>query len=98
MTVGQAFFLRRRTGGLQLGTTLKASAKMVAAAAVLGGVAYGTWYVLADALGDSLVAQVVSVGVALALGSAAYAAIVLALRIPEAHQILQLFTRRLRND
>ena len=48
-------------------------------------------------LGDSLAAQVVSVGVALALGSAAYAAIVLALRIPEAHQILQLFTRRLRN-
>ena len=49
-------------------------------------------------LGDSLAAQVVSVGVALALGSAAYAAIVLALRIPEAHQILQLFTRRLRNN
>ena len=96
MTAGQAFFLRRRIGGLQLGTTLKASAKMVAAAAVLGGVAYGTWYVLADALGDSLAAQVVSVGVALVLGSAAYAAIVLALRIPEAHQILQLFTRRLR--
>jgi putative peptidoglycan lipid II flippase len=98
MTVGQAFFLRRRTGGLQLGTTLKASAKMVAAAAVLGGIAYGTWYVLADALGDSLAAQVVSVGVALVLGSAAYAAIVLAWRIPEAHQILQLFTRRLRNN
>ena len=96
MTAGQAFFLRRRIGGLQLGTTLKASAKMVAAAAVLGGVAYGTWYVLDDALGDSLAAQVVSVGVALVLGSAAYAAIVLALRIPEAHQILQLFTRRLR--
>ena len=44
MTVGQAYFLRRRIGGLQLGTTLKAAAKMVVAAAVLGGVAYGTWY------------------------------------------------------
>jgi putative peptidoglycan lipid II flippase len=98
MTVGQAYFLRRRTGGLQLGTTLKAGAKMIAAAAVLGGVAYGTWYVLDGALGRSLGAQAVSVGTALALGSAAYAAIVLALRIPEAHQILQLFTRRLRNS
>jgi putative peptidoglycan lipid II flippase len=96
MTVGQAFFLRRRTGGLQLGTTLRASAKMIAAAAVLGGVAYATWYVLDDALGRSLAAQVVSVGVALVLGSAAYAGIVLAWRIPEAHQILELFTRRLR--
>jgi putative peptidoglycan lipid II flippase len=98
MTVGQAYFLRRRTGGLQLGTTLKAAAKMIMAAAVLGGVAYGTWYVLDDALGRSLAAQAVSVGTALVLGSAAYAAIVLALRIPEAHQILQLFTRRLRNS
>jgi putative peptidoglycan lipid II flippase len=98
MSVGQAYFLRRRIGGLQLGTTLKAAAKMVAAAAVLGGVAYGTWYVLDDTLGESLAAQVVSVGVAIALGSAAYAAIVLALRIPEAHQIVRLFTRRLRNN
>jgi putative peptidoglycan lipid II flippase len=96
MTVGQAYFLRRRTGGLQLGTTLKAAAKMIMAAAVLGAVAYGTWYVLDDALGRSLAAQLVSVGAALTLGSAAYAAIVLALRIPEAHQILDLFTRRLR--
>jgi putative peptidoglycan lipid II flippase len=96
MTVGQAYFLRRRTGGLQLGTTLKAAAKMIMAAAVLGAVAYGTWYVLDDALGRSLAAQLVSVGAALTLGSAVYAAIVLALRIPEAHQILELFTRRLR--
>ena len=42
-------------------------------------------------------AQIVSVGGALALGSAAYAAVVLALRIPEARQILDLFARRLRD-
>jgi putative peptidoglycan lipid II flippase len=98
MTAGQAYYLRRRIGGLQLGTTLNATAKIVLAAAVLGGVAYGTWYVLDEALGRSLLAQVVSVGVALALGSAAYAAIVLAMRIPEARQILELFTRRLRRS
>jgi putative peptidoglycan lipid II flippase len=98
MTAGQAFFLRRRIGGLQLGTTARTTAKIVVAAAALGAVAYGTWYVLDDALGRSLVAQVVSVGTALALGSAVYAAIVLAMRIPEAQQILALFTRRLRRS
>jgi putative peptidoglycan lipid II flippase len=96
MTAGQAYYLRRRIGSLQLATTLAAAARIVVAAAVLGGVAYGTWYGLDEALGRSLLAQVVSVGTALALGSAAYAAIVLALRIPEARQILELFTRRLK--
>ena len=70
--------------------------KIIVASAALGGVAYGTWYVLDDALGVSLLAQIVSVGGALALGSAVYAALVLAMRIPEARQILELFTRRLR--
>jgi putative peptidoglycan lipid II flippase len=98
MTAAQAYYLRRRIGGLQLGTTLRTTAKIVGAAAALGAVAYGTWYVLDDALGESLLAQVVSVGTALALGSAVYAAIVLALRIPEANQIRDLFTRRLRRS
>ena len=35
MTVGQAFFLRRRLGGIELGTTLRAVARMLLAAAVL---------------------------------------------------------------
>jgi putative peptidoglycan lipid II flippase len=96
MTVGQSYFLRRRIGSLQLGRTLRTSAQILVAAAVLGVVAYGTWYGLDEALGDSLLAQIVSVGTAITLGSAAYAAIVLALRIPEAQQILELFTRRLR--
>jgi putative peptidoglycan lipid II flippase len=98
MTVGQAYFLRQRIGGLQLLTTARATVKIIAAAAVLGAVAYGTWYVLDDALGRSLAAQIVAVGTALALGTAAYAAIVLAMRIPEARQILELFTRRLRRS
>jgi putative peptidoglycan lipid II flippase len=96
MTAGQAFYLRRRIGGLQLLTTLRATSKIVAASAVLGGIAYASWYALDQALGTSLVAQIVAVGTALALGSAAYAALVLAARIPEAQQIRALFTRRLR--
>jgi putative peptidoglycan lipid II flippase len=98
MTVGQSFYLRRRIGGLQLRTTARATVKILIAAAALGVVAYGTWYVLDEALGTTLLAQIVSVGTALALGSAVYAALVLAMRIPEARQILDLFTRRLRRS
>jgi putative peptidoglycan lipid II flippase len=98
MTVGQAFFLRRRIGGLQLITTLKATARILVAAAILGSVAYATWYLLDEALGRSFVAQLISVGTALALGSAAYAAVVLALKVPEARQIVDLFARRLRRN
>ena len=98
MTVGQSFYLRRRIGGLQLRTTAQTTMKILVAAAALGAVAYGAWYVLDDALGDSLLAQIVSVGGAIALGSAVYAALVLAMRIPEARQILDLFTRRLRRS
>jgi putative peptidoglycan lipid II flippase len=98
MTVGQSIYLRRRIGGLQLRTTLQTTVKIVIAAAVLGGVAYITWYVLDEALGRSLLAQVVTVGGAIALGSAVYAALVLAMRIPEARQILELLTRRLRRS
>jgi putative peptidoglycan lipid II flippase len=98
MTAGQAFYLRRRIGGLQLGTTATTTAKITLAAAALGATAYGTWYALDDALGDSFAAQVIAVGTALALGSAIYAAIVLAWRIPEAQQIRDLFTRRLRRS
>jgi putative peptidoglycan lipid II flippase len=96
MTVGQATYLRRRTQGLELGTTLAATAKIVVASALLGAVAYGIWWLLDDLLGRSLLAQIASVGGALTLGSAAYAAAVLAMRIPEARQILDLFTSRLR--
>jgi putative peptidoglycan lipid II flippase len=96
--VGQSYFLRRRIGGLQLATTARATIKIIAASAVLGGVAYGVWYALDQALGESLLAQIVSVGTALAVGSAAYAAIVLTLKIPEAIQIRDLFARRLRRS
>jgi putative peptidoglycan lipid II flippase len=43
-----------------------------------------------------LLGQVLSVGSALVAGSAAYAAVVLGLKIPEARQIVDLFARRLR--
>ena len=96
MTAGQAYYLRRRIGPLQLGTTLRTGMRILLAAAVLGAVSYSAWYGLDQALGRSLAAQIAAVGAALAIATAIYAAIVLALGIPEAQQIRALFTRRLR--
>jgi putative peptidoglycan lipid II flippase len=72
--------------------------KIVFASAILGVVAYATWYVLDQALGRSLVAQLISVGGAITLGSVVYAGVVLALKVPEARQIVDLFSRRLRGS
>ena len=98
MTAGQAYFLRPRLNGIELPQTLKAVAQMIVAAAVLAGVAYASWRGLDALLGRSLPAQIVSVTAALTAGSLAYAAVVLALRIPEARQILQLLAGRLRRS
>jgi putative peptidoglycan lipid II flippase len=97
MTLAQLHFLRGQLHGrLEGRRTLLALVQMTAAAAALGLVAYGVWYGLDQAVGRSVPGQIVSVGGALAAGSAVYAAIVHTLRIPEARQIEQLLVRRLR--
>jgi putative peptidoglycan lipid II flippase len=96
LTVLEARLLRQGLGGLELTRTLRAMLLMLAAAAVLGIVAYGVWYGLDSLLGRSLPAQLISVGFALALGGLVYAALVLRSGLPEARQILDLLTRRLR--
>jgi putative peptidoglycan lipid II flippase len=98
MTIFQAVALRRRLGGLDLRRTITAFAKIVAASALLGVVAYGVWWGLDQALGRSLPGQIVSVGVAIAAGAAVYAAAVLSAGIPEARQIADLLGRRLRRS
>ena len=98
LTLLEARRLRRELGGLEVARTLRAAALMLAASAVLGGVAYGVWYAIDDVLGRSLPAQLVSVGVALALGGLAYAAVLLRSGLPEARQIADLFARRLRRS
>ncbi len=95
MTVGQAYFLRGRLGGIELPATLRSVAGMLVAAAALAAASYGVWWGLDDALGRSRPAQVVSVGAALVAGTLVYTAAVLALRIPEARQIVELLRSRL---
>jgi putative peptidoglycan lipid II flippase len=90
MTIAQGWLLRRELGGVEAARSLAAALRMVAAAAVLGAVSYGAWYGLDQALGRSLPAQVVAVGVAIAAGLGVYAAAVWALRVPEARQIRAL--------
>jgi putative peptidoglycan lipid II flippase len=95
MTAFQAAVLRRQLGGLDLARTLTAMAKIVAASAVLGLVAYAVWWELDRLLGRGLIAEIVSVGAALAAGVAVYTLIVLRAGIPEARQIADLLGRRL---
>jgi putative peptidoglycan lipid II flippase len=96
MTVGQAYVLRGVLEGLELKRTLTAIGQILAAATAFGFTAYGAWRGLDALLGRSLAAEAASVGGALAAATLVYTALVLAMRIPEARQILDLFTARLR--
>jgi putative peptidoglycan lipid II flippase len=96
LTVAEARWLRLLLHGLELTRSLISMAGMLEGAVVLGFVSYGAWSVLDQALGRSLPAQIVSVGGAISLGAAAYAAVVLALGLPEARQVRDLLMSRLR--
>jgi putative peptidoglycan lipid II flippase len=64
--------LRRRLGRIDFARTASATVRIVAAAVVLGAVAWLVWRGLDRALGRALWAQLISVGTALAAGAAAY--------------------------
>jgi putative peptidoglycan lipid II flippase len=98
LVLAEAYWLRKALNGFETLRTLRAIAGMLTGAAILAVISYAAWWGLDQALGRSLPAQIVSVGVALAAGAAAYAATVLALKIPEARQVLDLFASRLRRS
>jgi putative peptidoglycan lipid II flippase len=83
-------------GRIEGGRTLMITVRILVASAILAGISWAVWKGLESALGLSLVAQLISVGLALAIGSAVYARLVLAMRIPEARQIQALIMGRLR--
>ncbi len=93
MTVAQGWILRDQLRGIEGRRLLASTIPMLVAAAALSGVAYATWYGLDEALGRSLGAQIISVGIAVAAGAAAYVGAVWALRVPEARQIRTLLRR-----
>jgi putative peptidoglycan lipid II flippase len=92
----QAQGLRVLLRGFEVGRSLRTAGAILIASVPLGMVAYGVWYGLDQALGRSLIAQAISVGCAIAAGTAAYVGAVLALRVPEAHQIAGLIRSRVR--
>jgi peptidoglycan biosynthesis protein MviN/MurJ (putative lipid II flippase) len=94
MSLAQAWFLRPDLGGVEGAQTLGAVLRMLAAAAVLAGVAYLTWWGIDRAIGAAIWSQVVSVGAAILTGTATYAAAVWLLRIEEARQIVRLIGSR----
>ncbi len=93
MTVQQVIFLRRELGGFEIVRTLQGLAQMTAAAAVAGLLTYGTWWLLDDVLGRSLIAQIVTVGAALVGGFATYLGLTLLARIPEAQSLARRVSR-----
>jgi putative peptidoglycan lipid II flippase len=90
----QIAVLRRQLRGLELGRLASVSVRVAVASAALGGVSYLVWSGLDGALGESLVAQIASLAVALAVGGAVYTLGVLLLGVPEAHQVGRLIRRR----
>jgi len=77
-------------GRLEGAQTLMITARILLASALLGAVSWVVWTLLHRLLGGSLAAQIVSLGAAGAAGLAVYACAVLAMHIPEAHQITRL--------
>jgi putative peptidoglycan lipid II flippase len=85
-------------GRLEGEQTVMITVRVLLASALLAALSYLVWAGLHALLGSSLVAQIISVGLALAAGGALYARLVLAMRIPEARQIEALVMGRLRRD
>jgi putative peptidoglycan lipid II flippase len=83
-------------GRLEGGQTTMITARVLVASALLAGVSWLIWKGLESLLGLSLIAQIISVGLAIGVGLIIYARVVLAMRIPEARQIEALIMGRLR--
>ncbi len=91
MTALQFYRLRIGfNGSLEGAQTTMITARILVASALLGTVSWVVWTVCNRILGASLPAQIVSVGGAAAAGLFVYARAVLAMRIPEAHQVNRL--------
>jgi len=96
MTVLQLQRLRAGLNGrLEGAQTMMVTARILVASALLGCVSWVVWKLLDELLGASLPAEIVSVGAAGAAGVLVYARAVLAMHIPEAHQVGNLIRARL---
>ena len=96
MTALQLHRLRAGLNGrLEGAQTTMITARIAVASVLLAGVSWVVWYALDTVLGQSLPAQIISVGAAGAGGLWIYTRAVLAMHIPEAHQVNRLIRARL---
>ena len=82
-------------GRLEGRQTTMITARILLASGLLAGAAYATWAALHALFGEAVLGQLVSVGGALAVGGYLYGRAVLAMRVPEAHQVAALLRGRL---
>jgi putative peptidoglycan lipid II flippase len=89
-SIALAVSLRGRLGGIDAAHTIRAAIQIFVAGAALAAVALGVREVLDHELSNSLVDQTALVAASSLAGLAVYAALVLAARVEEAHQISAL--------
>ena len=86
--------LSKRVGNLDSRGVLLSTARALLVAAASGALAYGIWFGLRAVLGETLPAQLIEVGVAIALAGVMYLGVMHVLRVPEAGRIMDLVRRR----
>jgi putative peptidoglycan lipid II flippase len=89
-TAALLYFLRRRMGGFGLRETARSFALVCVGSAVLAGVGWGVWHLLDSGLGQSLPAQIVSLGAGLVVGYAAFFGVCRLLGVRELDTLLRL--------
>jgi putative peptidoglycan lipid II flippase len=82
-------------GRLEMGQTTMVTVRILIATVFTTALGYLAWKGLDAVLGTSLIAQIVSVGLALGIAGVVYGWLVLRMRVPEARQIEQLIVSRL---
>jgi putative peptidoglycan lipid II flippase len=87
------WYLRRVVGSLDGHRTVRLAVRVLVASAFLGVVAFCTWSVLDKQLGQSLPAQLVSLGGGLALGGATYLSLCSLMRVEELDVLTALIHR-----
>jgi putative peptidoglycan lipid II flippase len=81
-------------GRLEGAQTMMITFRVLVATAIMTPVAYLIWKGLDSVLGNSLVAEILSIGIAISVAGVLYIWLVLRMRIPEARQIQTLIAER----
>jgi putative peptidoglycan lipid II flippase len=89
-TAALLVLMRRSVGFYALGRTFSELGRIVIAAIVAAGLAWGTWWLADTWLGQSLLGQVVSLGAAFAVAAVVYLGLARAFGVPQLRALLTL--------